>query len=164
MPPVWADSWKKNTLRYDLDDPRKGEWLTIDFFRAFHKKWICTHISLVEIKIIIIIVIMIIVIMKTIIKSSKTIIIIIVYNVTVMGLNMNGPLDHWTIFLDYFLDHFLDLFFYPIFFWIILWLGGGREHTISTQGVVGCSQSVLREWWEADCYYFGRGGRRTIST
>ena len=94
---------------------------------------------------------MIIVIMKTIIKSSKTIIIIIVYNVTVMGLNVNGPLDHWTIFLDYFLDHFLDnfldLFFYPIFFLDHFMMGGGgREHTISTQGVVGCSQSVLREW------------------
>ena len=62
----------------------------------------------------------------------------------------SGPSDHWTIFLDYFLDRFfdkfLDLFFYPIFLWIILSGGGeGREHTISTQRVVGCSQSVLRE-------------------
>ena len=75
------------------------------------------------------------------------------------------PLDYffWTIFWTVFLDMFLDLFFYPIFLWIFLWGGGGREHTICTQGVVGCSQSVLREGWEVDCYYFGRGGRRTIS-
>ena len=53
MPPLWANSWKKNTIRYNLDNPRKVEWLTIDFFKAFYKKWICTHISLVEIKIII---------------------------------------------------------------------------------------------------------------
>ena len=51
----------------------------------------------------------------------------------------------------------IGLFFGP-FFWISFWTfsftqyffgsfygGGGREHTISTQGVVGCSQSVLRE-------------------
>ena len=58
----------------------------------------------------------------------------------------SGTSDHWTIFWTVFLDKFLDLFFYPIFLWIILWGGGGgREHTISTQGVVGCSQSVLRE-------------------
>ena len=41
--------------------------------------------------------------------------------------------------------------------------GGGREHTISTQGGGGGSQSGLREGGEVDCYYFGRGGRRTIS-
>ena len=56
------------------------------------------------------------------------------------------------------LDYFFGLYFGP-FFWISFWTfsftqyffgsfyggGGGREHTISTQGVVGCSQSVLRE-------------------
>ena len=148
MPPVWANSWKKHTLRYDLDDPRKVEWLTIDFFRAFHKKWICTHISLVEIKIIIIIVI---------INLVKQLLLLSFITLQSWGKIWSGPSDHWTIFLDYFLDHFLDkfldLFFYPIFLWIILSGGGeGREHTISTQRVVGCSQSVLREGWEVDCY------------
>ena len=56
-----------------------------------------------------------------------------------------GPLDYFFLdyFLDRFLDHFFDLFFYPIFLWISLSGGGG--HTISTQGVMGCSQSVLKE-------------------
>ena len=60
----------------------------------------------------------------------------------------------WTIgSLDYFLDYFLDLFFGPLFgpfivsfFWTIFFLDhfiGG--HTISTQGRVGYSLSVLRE-------------------
>ena len=101
---------------------------------------------------------MIIVIMKTIIKSSKTIIIIIVYNVTVMGLNMNGPLDHWTIFLDYFLDHFLDnfldLFFYPIFFLDHFMIGGGGGNT----------PLVLREWWDAVNQFLGSGERQTVIT
>ena len=66
-------------------------------------------------------------------------------------------MDRWTLgiflhyFLDQFLDHFLDHF-----------IGGGG--TISTLGGVRCSLSVLREGWEADCCYSGRGGRRTIST
>ena len=37
-------------------------------------------------------------------------------------------------------------------------------YTISTQGVVGCSPSVLREGWKADVCYSGRGGRRTIKS
>ena len=53
-------------------------------------------------------------------------------------------MDH---FLDYFLDHFR-----------------GGEHTIITEGGVGGSLSVLREGWEAECYYSGRGVRRTITT
>ena len=50
----------------------------------------------------------------------------------------------------------LDLFFFDHSI-------GGR-HTISTQGGVGCSLSVLREGWEAECYHSGRGERRTITT
>ena len=50
----------------------------------------------------------------------------------------------WTIFGP-FLDHFI-----------------GGMYTISTQGGVGCSLSVLREGWEAECYYPWRGERRTI--
>ena len=44
--------------------------------------------------------------------------------------------------------------------WTIFWtifvtiLWGG--HTISNQGGVGYSLSVLREGWEAECYYSGR--------
>ena len=38
------------------------------------------------------------------------------------------------------------------------------KHTISSQGGVRCSLSVLREEWEAECYYSGRGERRTITT
>ena len=45
--------------------------------------------------------------------------------------------------LDYFLDHF--------FFWTIL--KGGESTPL-----------VLREGWEAECYYPGRGERRTIFT
>ena len=33
----------------------------------------------------------------------------------------------------------------------------------STEGGVGCSLLVLREGWEAECYYSGRGERRTIA-
>ena len=61
---------------------------------------------------------------------------------------MAGPLDPWTIFLDYFLDHFFGPLFGPFidsFFWTIFldhFIGG---HTISTQGRVGYSLSVLRE-------------------
>ena len=47
--------------------------------------------------------------------------------------------------LDYFLDHFKR---------------GGGKRTISA----GCTLSVLREGWEAECYYSGRGERRTITT
>ena len=59
----------------------------------------------------------------------------------------------WTgpFFLDHFLDYFLDHF-------------RGGEHTIITEGGVGGSLSVLREGWEAECYYSGRGVRRTITT
>ena len=71
-----------------------------------------------------------------------------------------GPLDPWTIFLDYFLDHYFGPLFGP-FFWTILSRG---VHTVSTQGRVGYSLSVLREGWEPDCCYSGRGGRRTINT
>ena len=54
-------------------------------------------------------------------------------------------------------------------FWTIFWTilkgggGGGKKHTINTEGGVGYSLSVLREGWEAECYYSGRGERRTIS-
>ena len=63
---------------------------------------------------------------------------------------MTGPLDPRTIFfldyfLDRFLDHFFDFFFYPICFWTTLAGGGGWRHAISTQEVMGCSQSVLKE-------------------
>ena len=49
----------------------------------------------------------------------------------------------WTIFGPFlgpffFLDHFI-----------------GGKHTISSQGGVGCGLSVLREGWEAECYYSG---------
>ena len=54
----------------------------------------------------------------------------------------------WTIFgTIFFLDHFI-----------------GGKHTISSQGGVGCGLSVLREGWEAECYYSGRGERQTITT
>ena len=56
--------------------------------------------------------------------------------------------------LDCFLDHILDHFKGG---------GGGEKHTINTEGGVGYSLSVLREGWEAECYYSGRGERRTIS-
>ena len=46
----------------------------------------------------------------------------------------------WTIFLDHFLDYFLDHF------------SGGS------------TPLLLREGWEAECYYSGRGVRRTIIT
>ena len=55
----------------------------------------------------------------------------------------------WTIFWDHFWNKFLDHF-----------IGGGeRKHTISTQGGVGHSLSVLREAWKAQCYYSGWGER-----
>ena len=62
--------------------------------------------------------------------------------------------------VKYGLDHFLD------HFWTIFgpfWRG---EHTISTEGGVGVgwSLSILREGWEVECYYPGRGVRRTITT
>ena len=41
---------------------------------------------------------------------------------------------------------------------------GGGEYTISSQGGVGCSLSVLREGWKVRYYYSGRGERRTITT
>ena len=48
-----------------------------------------------------------------------------------------GPLDYFVDFsLDHFLDHFLDLLFDHF-------IKGAP--TISTQGGVGCSLSVLRE-------------------
>ena len=58
-------------------------------------------------------------------------------------------MDRWTLGI------FFALFFGPFY-------GGGG--TISALGGVRCSLSVLREGWEADCCYSGRGGRRTIST
>ena len=50
--------------------------------------------------------------------------------------------------MDHVLDHFM----------------GGGEYIISSQGGMGWSLSVLREGWEAECYYSGRGERRTITT
>ena len=68
-------------------------------------------------------------------------------------------LDHFLdYFLDYFLDHFLDYFLDRFLDHFI-----GGKHTISNQGGVGCSLLVLREGWEAECYYSGRGERRTIA-
>ena len=64
----------------------------------------------------------------------------------------------WTLFLDHFLEHFLDYFFGPFFG---LFYRG--KHIISTQGGMGCSLLVLREGWKAECYYLGRGERRTIA-
>ena len=43
-------------------------------------------------------------------------------------------------------------------------MGRGGKHTISSQGGVGCSLSVLREGWKVRYYYSGRGERRTITT
>ena len=51
------------------------------------------------------------------------------------------------------------LFFGLFFFWSFY--GGGGKDTIRTKG---CSLSALREGWEAQCYYLGRGERRTITT
>ena len=75
--------------------------------------------------------------------------------------------------LDHFLHHFLDHFglFFRLFFgpFFGLFLGPffgsfyRGKHTISTQGGVGCSLLVLREGWKAECYYSGRGERRTIA-
>ena len=54
--------------------------------------------------------------------------------------------------------------------WCKIWTGLFLDHfiggmyTISTQGGVGCSLSVLREGWEAECYYSGRGERRSVIT
>ena len=59
--------------------------------------------------------------------------------------------------LDYYLDLFLDNFFRTI-------LKGGGKHTVTTEGGVGWNLSVLREGWEAECYYSGMGERRTITT
>ena len=64
----------------------------------------------------------------------------------------------WTIFWTVFFFgpfFFLDRFFFNHFI--------GGKHTISTQGGVGCSLLVLREGWKAECYYSGRGERRTIA-
>ena len=55
--------------------------------------------------------------------------------------------------LDYFLGPFFEYFFGPFY------RGGERKHTISTQGGVGHSLSVLREAWKAKCYYSGWGER-----
>ena len=60
----------------------------------------------------------------------------------------------WTIFWTIFLDCFFGPFFGPFY---------RGKHTISTQGGVGCSLLVLREGWKAECYYSGRGERRTIA-
>ena len=49
--------------------------------------------------------------------------------------------------VHFFLDHFIR-----------------GKHAISSQGGVRCSLSVLREEWEAECYYSRRGERRTITT
>ena len=47
----------------------------------------------------------------------------------------------WTIFWTIFLNHFMDQTFLDHFI-------GGRKHTISTQGGVGCSLSVPRAGWK----------------
>ena len=65
------------------------------------------------------------------------------FNVSDIGHRVKYGLDH---FLDHVLDHFI-----------------GGKHTISTQGGGGCSLLVLREGWKAECYYSGRGERRTIA-
>ena len=52
-----------------------------------------------------------------------------------------GPLDDWTILLDYFLDYF----------WTILSGGGGRP-------------LVLKEGWDAVYQYSGRGEKQTVVT
>ena len=57
-----------------------------------------------------------------------------------------------------FFGPFFGLFFGPFFG--LLYRG---KHIISTQGGMGCSLLVLREGWKAECYYSGRGERRTIS-
>ena len=58
------------------------------------------------------------------------------------------------------LDHFFFTFFGPFFGNNFgLPVGGGGRQTISSQGGVGCSLPLLREGWEADCYYSRRGGR-----
>ena len=53
-------------------------------------------------------------------------------------------------FLGHFLYHFLDNLF-----WIIL---SGEGRLLVFRGGVGCSLSVLREGWEANCCYLGRVG------
>ena len=62
-----------------------------------------------------------------------------------------------TIFWTIFFGPFFGLFFGPFFGSFY-----GVKHTISTQGGVGCSLLVLRGG-KAECYYSGRGKRRTIS-
>ena len=47
----------------------------------------------------------------------------------------------WTIFWTIFLNHFMDQIFLDHFI-------GGRKHSISTQGGVGCSLSVPRAGWK----------------
>ena len=65
--------------------------------------------------------------------------------------------------LDHFLDHFWTTF--RIIFWTnFLDHFKGEEHTISIEGGVGWILWVLREGWETECYYPGRGERRTITT
>ena len=49
--------------------------------------------------------------------------------------------------MDYLVDHFLNRFFGPFF--LPFWEG---KHTDTTKGGMGCSLSVLREGWEAECY------------
>ena len=61
-------------------------------------------------------------------------------------------------FFEFFFKSFLGLLFGPFLDHFI-----GGKHTISTQGGVGCSLLVLREGWKAECYYSGRGERRTIA-
>ena len=53
----------------------------------------------------------------------------------------------WTIFRPFFLDHFI-----------------GGKHTISTKGGVGCNLSVYEGRAGRQCYYSGRGERRTMTT
>ena len=59
---------------------------------------------------------------------------------------MAGPLDPWTIFLDYFLDHFFGPLFGPFivsFFWTIFF------KTILSGGTL----LVLREGWDTVYQY-----------
>ena len=72
--------------------------------------------------------------------------------------------DPWTIFRTIFLGPLFGPFFFTFFGPFFgnnfgLPVGGGGRQTISGQGGVGCSLPLLREGWEADCYYSRRGGR-----
>ena len=62
-----------------------------------------------------------------------------------------GPLDPWTIFLDYFLDHYFWPCFGP-FFWIIF-LDHFLDHFFGPFYRGGCTLLVLREGWDTVYQY-----------